>query len=254
MKKVYIGTSGYSYRHWKDTFYPTGLPPREWLRFYGEKFNTLDVNATFYRSFGHTVFERWYSLTPEQFCFAIKGSRLITHQRKLVGVEEDVRTFFEQACGLGEKLGIVLWQFPASFRCSEENFEKVRRFLGVLPREVRQVFELRDTSWFTDEVYTLLDSHCAGFVINDTSAFATDIRVTGGFGYIRFHGPGALYASSYSDEALMVWAARIGEYIKEYDVYCYFNNDIIGHAIANANCLKELVGDSYGRSVVGACS
>jgi uncharacterized protein YecE (DUF72 family) len=239
MNAIYIGTSGYNYKDWKGKFYPDKLPQKQWLEFYSNNFNTLEINATFYRSFPKRVFENWFLKTPENFKFVIKGPRLITHYKKLLNIEDDLNMFLENCSGLKEKLAVLLWQFPASFKNIPDNLTKLKSFLKYLPLNINQVVELRDNSWFTTELTELLNQLGIGFVINDTSAFDKDELVTGKLAYVRFHGPTFLYASSYSDQELRLWAKKIKDYAKKLEVYVFFNNDVSGYAINNANTLKK---------------
>ena len=302
MKHVYIGTSGYNYKDWKNRFY-VDVPQKDWLMYYSLFFNTVEVNATFYRSFPKSVFEKWHDITADDFTFTIKGPRLITHYQKLHNVEDNLKRFFDSISGLQDKLAIVLWQFPAQYKYTEQTQKNLINFLALLKNKpiqychferndsgveatgncpsafgeslrkptsrtppslglltnsdvkrslyssfllgrddsFRNVVELRDTSWFTDDVYHLLNEYHVGWVINDTSAFPSKEVITGHIAYIRFHGPTQLYASSYSDKQLNLWAQKIREYRKKVDTYCYFNNDVSGYAIENARRLKELL-------------
>lgn len=245
MRNLFVGTSGYNYKHWKNIFYPKDLPQKEWLSFYANYFNTVEINATFYRKFEKRVFEKWHKTTPSNFFFTIKGSRFITHVKRLNNVSDAISLFFEGAFSIKEKLAVVLWQFPASFHNTEENFKRLKEFVLILrfaqdEIRTRQAFEFRHSSWFTDEIYNLLNKNGAGFVINDSNYFPSKEVVTGDFVYIRFHGPASLYSSSYSDNQLKVWAKKIDRLAdKKYDVYCYFNNDAFGHAVKNALALKS---------------
>ena len=222
MKKLYIGTSGYNYKEWKKRFYPEKLPQTQWLSYYSEHFSTVELNATFYGSFSLKTYEKWRDMVPEDFHFTIKGSRFITHIRRIKDVGDSVGRLFESAAGLEEKLKIVLWQFPRSFSLIKDKDMKIQRFERFLfllsqpsltrTKDIKQVFEFRHDSWFVDEVFALLDTYKAGFVINDSPAFPSVEKVTGGVVYIRFHGPGKLYATSYNDEQLKVWAGKIKKY------------------------------------------
>lgn len=241
MGKLFIGTSGYNYTDWVGVFYPQDLSKKEWLSFYSKHFNTVEINATFYHSFRRQVFENWSRQTPSTFCFSIKGSRFITHIKRINNVKSEIGKFFDSAYGLKEKLAVILWQFPSSFRLTDENKKRLSKFLANLPKNSHNTFEFRHMSWFSDDIYQLLDENKAGFVINETKAFPVAEKITGDFAYIRFHGPQSLYSSSYSDEELKIWAERIRGYLKAYDVYCYFNNDVSGYAIKNAFSLKSLL-------------
>jgi len=242
MRKLFIGTSGYNYADWVRVFYPRALSKKEWLSFYSQHFNTVEINATFYHSFKRNVFENWYKQTPLNFSFSIKGSRYITHIKRIKNVQNEVENFFESVQGLKEKLSVILWQFPSSFRLTDEIGERLSKFLIDLPKNTRHAFEFRHSSWFNDDIYQLLDKNKTGFVINETKAFSVAEKVTSDFAYIRFHGPQSLYSSLYSDEELKVWAEKIRGYLKTHDVYCYFNNDVSGFAVKNALFLKKLLG------------
>lgn len=233
MHNLFIGTFGYNYRDWKEVFYPEKLSVKYWLEYYSRYFHTVEINATFYHNFERKVYENWFQKTPKDFCFTIKGSRFITHIKRLKNVQEEIILFFDNMSGLKDKLNAVLWQFPASFHNNEENYLRLVQMLEILP-EVRNAFEFRHQSWFNENIYNLLNKFQTSFVINDTGAFPTKEKVTGEFTYIRFHGPTSLYSS----EELKVWAKKIKIYLKRYDVYCYFNNDTHGYAVENA---KELI-------------
>lgn len=243
MGKFYLGTSGYNYKDWKGIFYPKGVPPKDWLAFYAQSYNTVEINATFYGSFPRHIFERWRDNTPPDFCFALKGSKFVTHRKKLVDIEDDLARFWESTAGIQPKLGVVLWQFAPSFKYDPD---LLIGFLARLPVSIRQVIEFRHESWFREETYRLLDQYRAGFVISDTSHFPTREVVTGGLVYIRYHGPEKLYASSYTDEQLSQWADKIAAYLTEHDVYAYFNNDYDGRALRDSVRLREMVAARLG--------
>ncbi|HLU09409.1 MAG TPA: DUF72 domain-containing protein [Oceanobacillus sp.] len=240
MGDLYIGTSGYVYKDWRGIFYPKGVAQKNWLPFYAQHYDTVEINATFYRHFPRSVFERWHEITPAEFRFTLKGPRRITHEKKLNEIDDDLQQFVESAAGLQEKLSLMLWQFPASTH-ADGMTERLEQFLALLPKGIRQVIELRHTSWFNDDIYALLNRHHAGFVINDSSRFPAREVVTGDFAYVRFHGPGRLYASSYSRKQLQEWAEKIERWLTDYDVYVYFNNDYGGRALRNADELKGLL-------------
>lgn len=241
MKDVFIGTSGYVYRDWKGVFYPEDLTQKQWLSYYAEHFSSVEINATFYGSFSYETFRNWSDQVGYDFTFTLKGTRYVTHVKRLKDPGEPIERFFSSATGLGTKLSCILWQFPGNFHANDETYARLETFLKLLPQDIRQAIEFRHTSWFTDTVFTLLNKYGVGFVINDSSRFPAYETVTGDFAYLRFHGPGKLYASSYSTEELKSWAGKIKKYRKKYDVYCYFNNDYYGYAIENAKTLRELV-------------
>ncbi len=241
MAKVYIGTSGYSYPHWSDgVFYPSGLPQSKWLEFYAENFNTVELNVTFYRLPAKKVFEGWYGRTPKDFLFVVKGSRFITHIKRLKNIEEPLNLFFGRASALKEKLGMILWQLPPSLK---EDTKRLEQFLKLLKAQSksRYTFEFRNQSWFTEEIYKILKKYNAALCIADSPSFPKEEVVTADFVYVRFHGGTELYGSNYSDKELSNWAQKIKKWTKQnLDVYCYFNNDAYGYAIANAKTLINL--------------
>jgi uncharacterized protein YecE (DUF72 family) len=241
MHRLFVGTSGYNYKHWRGVFYPKGLAEKDWLAFYSRYFATVEINATFYGRFTRETFETWANEVGDGFTFTLKGSRYITHVKRLNDPEQPLQRFFNPAQGLGKRFSCALWQFPRTMHCSEETLARLEAFLPLLPGNIRQAFEFRHDSWFTDAVFALLDRYGAGFVINDSPHFLSIEQVTGDFAYIRFHGPKALYASSYSDAQLKDWAGKIRRYLREHDVYGYFNNDYHGFAIENARTLRNLL-------------
>lgn len=245
MHTLFLGTSGYNYKEWRGKFYPEKLPQKQWLYYYAEQYDTVEINNSFYSSVKKETYENWYNQTPKEFTFVIKGHRYITQLKKLQDVEEPVALFFSNAKALKDKLSCVLWQFPASFRVSagkeHEYLQRLETFLKLLPTSVRHAFEFRDTSWFTDEVNKLLRSYNASLIISQSAKFPEIELLNGIFAYIRFHGPAGLYTSGYSDESLAEWAIRIKKYLQTQDVYVYFNNDAGGWAIGNSQTLKKLI-------------
>jgi uncharacterized protein YecE (DUF72 family) len=162
MPRVLVGTSGYTYRHWWDgVFYPRTLPQKEWLEFYSQFFDTVELNVSFYRLPNRKTFEGWYQRTPGGFLFSVKGSRFSTHIKRLRDCKEPLGVFFHPALGLKEKLNVILWQFPPTFQV---NLNRLREFCGFLrdvaaSHAVRQAFECRNESWFCPEVYRLLSEY-----------------------------------------------------------------------------------------------
>ncbi|MEW5762995.1 MAG: DUF72 domain-containing protein [Bacillota bacterium] len=241
---VRIGTSGYNYPHWRERFYPPDISPRRWLEYYATRFATVELNVTFYRLPRAETFAGWRRRTPAAFVFALKGSRLITHLRRLVDVDEAVASFFAAAGELQEKLGVVLWQLPPGLHADTS---RLVRFCGLLyadpvARHTRHAFEFRHQSWFAPEVYDILRAHNFALCVADAPRWPSALEATADFVYLRFHGGRRLYASCYTTEELAVWAGRIKEWLAAgLDVYAYFNNDIEGHAVANAGELRALI-------------
>lgn len=238
---VRIGTSGWHYKHWLGLFYPAKLAPKEMFRFYSLHFDTVELNNTFYRLPKPETFESWRDNSPDKFLYAVKASRFITHMKKLKDPESSTIKFFDGAERLGEKLGPVLFQLPPRWRV---DIDRLQNFLEALPEVHRYVIEIRDESWLVNDVYDVLRKFNVAFCIHDLANMQTPLEITADFTYIRFHGPGAAkYRGSYSDSALREWAERIAEWrAANVDSYVYFNNDIGGHAITNAQTLKRLLG------------
>jgi uncharacterized protein YecE (DUF72 family) len=243
--KVWIGTSGFNYKDWKGRFYPEKLAQRAWLAYYAQQFPTVELNVTFYRDVGKATYESWCKQTPLDFQFAIKGSRMITQMKKLHEVDDLVAQFAERVVGLDAKLAVILWQFPPSFTLktdrADEYKARLEHFLMILPKGNRYAFEFRELSWFTEETTALLDRYGASMVITDSPKFPAKEMPGREFVYIRFHGPGALYASKYSLAQMEQWAKKIRGWAETRDVFVYFNNDWFGYAIDNARELESLL-------------
>jgi uncharacterized protein YecE (DUF72 family) len=237
MSEVRIGTSGYVYAHWKGLLYPPLLPPGRWLSLYAQLFRTLELNTTFYRLPPPGASARWHDATPGDFVFAAKGSRFLTHMKRLLDVSGGPARFFERLAGLGAKLGVVLWQLPPKMR---PDHGRLDAFLERQPRAVRHAVEFRDERWYSEDVCRVLDRHGAAFCEHD-HLLRPPPRLTGGFRYVRFHGataPGGRYGRGGLRGAateLARWRDAGG------DAYVYFNNDAGGHAITDAIALMRLL-------------
>jgi uncharacterized protein YecE (DUF72 family) len=238
--RCYVGTSGWSYKHWRGPFYPSDMSKgAEQLRFYVERFDTVEVNGTFYRLIEVDTFRRWREETPPSFAFACKGSRYLTHMKRLKDAERGVGRFFERVEALGDQLGPIVFQLPGRFRPDRERLE---RFLGALPRRHRYAFEFRDPAWFEPAILETLAAHDVALCLYEFAGQEAPLEVTAGFVYIRLHGPDGPYRGSYDEEALTTWAKRIEAWARKgLDVYCYFDNDDRGFAPRNALRLKELL-------------
>ena len=201
--KVRIGTSGYSYKEWKGSFYPDDLPATKMLQFYATRFDTVEINNTFYRMPDTKMLAKWAEQVPDSFTFILKAPQRITHQKKLAGAEEDVRQLFDVATALGPQLGPVLFQLPPF---SRKDAAKLRDFLGVLPPKCKVAFEFRHESWCDDEIYSLLRERDAPICLSDTDE-VTDpdalVIPTASWGYMR------LRRTEYDDKALADWARRV---------------------------------------------
>jgi uncharacterized protein YecE (DUF72 family) len=241
MPQLSIGCSGYSYQHWRGNFYPDHLSQKKWFAHYGSIFRTVELNVTFYRIPKAETFQHWYQGSAPEFTFAIKGSRYITHIKRLIDAEESLPRFFTPASELQEKLKVVLWQFPPSFACDLQRLEAFLDLLEAYP--VRQVFEFRNENWLRPEVVELCRSRKAALCMADAPAFLDEPPVTGEFVYIRRHGAQGRYFGEYSEEQLARDAERIRSYLAGgNDVYVYYNNDMGGAAPRNAVGLAALLG------------
>lgn len=237
--RVHVGCSGWVYKHWRGIFYPEGLPQRLWFQRYAEDFDTVEINASFYRVPLPSTFEGWREKAPPGFRYAVKVNRFITHLKKLNGVEDEVARFIDLARRLGPALGPLLYQLPPSLH---KDLERLEAFLQLLPGNLEQVFEFRHKSWYDDEVAALLDRYGCGFVSHDLKGVETPRLAGGRTAYVRFHGAGGKYWGRYSDDALLGWTDWIAEQLAlGRSVWCYFNNDIHGHALEDARTLKAMV-------------
>jgi uncharacterized protein YecE (DUF72 family) len=234
----YIGTSGWHYTHWQGPFYPDDLPPAQWLAYYARYFDTVEINASFYRLPGPAAVQAWKHGTPRHFRFAIKASRYITHMKKLTQPKPSLRAFLAVARRLGNQRGPVLFQLPPRWRC---NPERLAQFLRALPPSRECVFELRDASWHVPEIYALLRRHNAAFCLYELAGFSSPVELTADFTYIRLHGPAGAYSGCYGRRELSAWARRIRSWKQLKRVYVYFDNDEAGYAVRNALELKALL-------------
>jgi uncharacterized protein YecE (DUF72 family) len=235
-----IGTSGWVYKHWLDIFYPRSLPGSEQLAFYAERFSTVEINYSFYRLPDRTVFEAWREQSPQGFLFAVKGSRYLTHMKKLKDPQEPLARLMERARGLGPKLGPILFQFPHTWPL---NLERLARFSQEARayHGQRYAFEFRHRSWLVPEVYALLEELGAALCLPVSPHLPVDIGLTAPWTYIRMHS--GRWGTGYSDEELALWAGRIRSFLKQgADAYVYFNNDPEGHAIKDADRLRTMLG------------
>lgn len=216
------------------------------LDFYAERFDTVELNNSFYRLPAKDALKSWRDETPRGFCFAVKGSRYLTHAKKLKDPEQGIGRFFERAEILGAKLGPVLFQLPPQWPA---NPERLAKFLDALPGDHRYAFEFRNETWNSTEVLQILHSHGAAYCIFDLAGHQSPLNVTSKVVYVRLHGPGGKYQGSYADEALERWADRIREWkAHRKHVYVYFDNDDSGYAPQNALKLKTLLGRTHAKT------
>jgi uncharacterized protein YecE (DUF72 family) len=232
---IRIGTSGWLYYHWQGRFYPEDLPKSKWFEYYSRQFDSVELNNTFYRMPRKQTIKNWHTNAPENFLYAVKASRFITHIKRLNGVDEPVQTFYETMTLLKEKLGPVLFQLPPSM---QQNLELLKSFLKLLPENPKPVIEFRNKSWFDNGTYDLLRKYNAAFCIHDLVGNESPRIQTSDTIYIRFHGTAGRYEGNYSDKALTDWAKWIRRQ-KVRSVFVYFNNDYNAYAVDNAKQLIE---------------
>jgi uncharacterized protein YecE (DUF72 family) len=246
-----IGCSGWNYKHWRGNFYAPELPVREWFTHYSRTFDTVEINNTFYMLPESSTFESWRERAPDDFLYAIKASRFITHLKRLRDPEEAVTRLFERACQLQAHLGPVLYQLPASFH---RDLTRLDDFLAVLPRTlgeingtprdhpIRHVFEFRHPSWYVSDTQAVLHAHGAVMCLHDKQGSAIFEPLDTPYLYVRFHGPGGRYFGRYDMQHLQTWAARLAEpWHAGRDVFAYFNNDPEGMAVINAQEFRALL-------------
>jgi uncharacterized protein YecE (DUF72 family) len=250
MGKLYIGTSGWIYGHWTGIFYPEDLPSKNKLKYFSQHFKTAEINYSFYHLPRPSTYQNWYNQTPEDFIFAVKASRFITHIKRLSGVKEAWKQFLENALYLKEKLGPILFQFPPSFKATEENIKRLEDFLrSVNPRcqirnnktmvlLLRMAVEFRHKSWCNEKIYQLLKKYNVAWVIADSPSWPKAEEVTADFVYVRMHGSKVLFSSNYTKKELKDLAQKIKKWLEQgLSVFVYFNNDFAGYAVENAKTL-----------------
>src|SRR5437016_8088241 len=238
--KVYIGTSGWNYKSWRDGFYGD-TPQKNWLRFCAERFTAIEVNGTFYRLQEKSTFKKWSDETPEDFLFAIKGHRYVTHNKKLHDVEEPVIRCRDSASPLRKRLAAVVWQLPAFLK---KDMQRLETFVKTLRhwKSTRHAIEFRHKSWFDNEVAECLERHTVAVCMSDAPDWPVWDRVTTDLVYIRLHGHTRKYASSYSKAAVEKWATRNRGWLKENrPVHVDFDNDAEGDAARNALTLLKML-------------
>jgi uncharacterized protein YecE (DUF72 family) len=236
-----IGCSGWNYAHWKGLVYPKGLPQSRWLEHYASLFDTVEVNSTFYRLPRRDVVARWVDQSPDDFVFAVKASRYLTHIKRLNDLGPGADRFYERIEPLlrSPKMGPILWQLPGNFHRDDDRLSSA---LAQLPPG-RHCFEFRHASWFVPEVYELLRRHRVALVIGDhpERPFQSH-ELTVDWTFIRFHYGHRGRGGNYSERELEEWAERIEGWRARGDVYAYFNNDWEGYAVRNATWLRKRLG------------
>jgi uncharacterized protein YecE (DUF72 family) len=248
VKPIYVGCSGWNYRSWRGGLYPAEMGSSHWLERYAERFDTVEVNATFYRLASAKAVDRWVRQTPGDFRFAVKASRYLTHVKRLAGIEEGIARFYEglEPMVQAGRLTAVLWQLPESFHRDDA---RLAQALELLP-EGRHAFEFRHPSWFDAGVYALLKQRDAALVVGDhpERPFQSD-AATASWRYVRLHyGHGR--RGNYSERELRVWAERLSAWRRRRPALVYFNNDWEGFAPRNAARLSALLAPAPSRELV----
>jgi len=236
--KYYVGTSGWHYDHWRGDFYPADLPRPRWLEHYAKTFDTVELNASFYRLPTEKAFAKWRESVPPGFRYAVKASRFITHIKRLRNVEDELKLFLNRVGLLQDRLGPVLYQLPPGLKRDDGLLEA---FLKLLPKGLQHAFEFRNREWLDEGVFDLMRRYGACFCVFDMPGLTTPVVATASFAYVRFHGSTALYYSNYGDEELSEWAERIKGLAGVDMVYVYFNNDAGGYAVRNALTLRRML-------------
>jgi uncharacterized protein YecE (DUF72 family) len=244
MHRLRIGCSGWNYAHWRNgVFYPARCPASRWLPFYAERFDTVEVNSSFYRLPRRDAVARWVEQTPSDFLFAVKVSRYLTHVKRLREIDVHLPLLLERIAPLVDagRLGPLLWQLPPTFARDDDRLAEA---LGSFPPEFRHAVEFRHQSWFAPEPLELLAGRGVALVVADRpGAPGPDRPVrTADFSFVRFHHGSRGRRGNYSAAELAEWAETLGEWSNRGDVYAYFNNDWEGFAPRNAVALKELAG------------
>ena len=237
MGLIHIGTSGWSYKEWAHDFYQ-GLKPGEQFQFYSTQFSTVEINASFYRLPALKTVHDWHKKAPAKFIFAVKGSRLVTHIKRLNALDGLVANFIRRIRPLKEKLGPLLWQLPPNFK---PDLPRLEKFLKKLPIKLSHAIEFRHPDWMSDEAFQLLRKYNAAFVSVSSMRMPQNFSVTADFIYIRFHGLSGGPRHNYTRSELEPWANHIREQAKiGRKVFAYFNNDLNVRAPKNASLLLEM--------------
>ncbi len=239
-QRIFVGTSGWSYKSWEKTFYPREIPKTRHFDFYATQFHTVEINLTFYRLPTASMVEGWREKAPRGFVYAVKGSRFITHMKKLARLDGALAKFFDRLEPLHERVGVILWQLPPMLR---RDVARLEHFLAQLPRTYSYAVEFRHPSWLDDDIFELLRRYRAAHVSLSSLGMPMNLTVTSDLVYIRFHGLKGGAAHDYTRRELEPWAAHIRQQAhRGKRVYVYFNNDANVRAPANAKLLLEMIG------------
>ncbi|OJV54329.1 MAG: histidine kinase [Bacteroidetes bacterium 43-16] len=236
--KYYIGCSGFYYKEWKELFYPAGLSPKDWFKFYCRHFNTIEINSSFYRKPSAASLQKWYMESPPEFLFSMKAPRLITHLKRFDIEKDEIRAFYELLLsGLQEKLGTVLFQLPPSFTYTPERLDLI---CAQLDDRLNNVLEFRHISWWQQEVYDRLSHHKIIFCGQSYPGNIPEVAVQNHeLVYYRFHGKPVLYKSAYEPEFLQRVLEEIGN--EGQAAFIYFNNTWGNAALRNSREMQQLV-------------
>ena len=230
---LYVGTSGFSYKEWKGKFYPDDLPDKEMLRFYGERFRSVEINNTFYRMPKAAVLENWISEVPAEFRFVLKASQKITHMQRLKEASESVAYFLKTANVLGERLGPILFQLPPFLK---KDVERLREFVKLLPAKQRFAFEFRHESWFDAEVFSLMRGHNLALCIAEAEdGVEVPFEATADWGYLRLRRP------DYTEKEFKTWIDKVGQQTW-HDAFIFFKHEDEGKGPEMARRFLELAG------------
>jgi len=239
---IQVGTSGWSYRHWDGVLYPHGLPPRQRLDRYLERYRTVELNASYYRWPADAAFTYWRQRLPPDFVLAVKAPRGLTHQRRLYAPERWIERIRKGLARMAPRRVILLVQLSPRF---EVDLPRLEYFLAHVPSELQVAVEMRHASWHGDETFRVLERYRAAYCVMSGANLPCVLRATSSLVYARLHGPdsGSLYGGSYSDDDLRWWSDRAREWeAQDRQVFVYFNNDGGGNAVRNADRLRELLG------------
>jgi uncharacterized protein YecE (DUF72 family) len=235
---IFVGTSGWTYDDWAERFYPKNVKGPERLSFYAAHFDTVEVNATFYRLPTQTMIAAWNRRLGDEFHLVVKGSRVVTHLKKLGDCLDPLRTFLDRALQL-DRLKVILWQLPPSLH---KDIGRLETFLALLPHDVRHAVEVRHKSWWDEETAEALSRHAAAFVAISHPTLPATVFPTTDFLYVRFHGQDRnLYHYDYTDEELSQWVELLRPHLAGRTLYAFFNNDFDAHAVRNSMSFREML-------------
>lgn len=240
MAKIYIGTSGWIYKDWHDQFYPGDISNSRLLEYYSSQFATVEINATFYRLATENAIASWRERVPPGFVYAIKGSRFITHSKRLKSVARPLARFLKRITPLGKPLGPILWQLPPTL---PKDVKRLHAFVARLPGNLRLAFEFRHLSWMEPDVFDILRERNIALVWVSSIKMPHSFETTADFVYLRFHGLAQGARHDYTRAELEPWAKQLVAAARARPAYVYFNNDVSARAPANAMLLREMVGD-----------